>query len=127
MATAKVTAKKTTTTTTSGGGGFLGGIEQSIVGGASAITNPLGTKKSPSPLGSAVTATGNVVGGAASATESVGTFLGKLGELSTWIRVAEVLGGAILLIMGLRQLASVASGSQGVKGVPVPNMVPVPV
>lgn len=95
----------------------------------------IATHKNPDPVGSAITNTAiapfkagyDAAKGVVNTTESIASFLGKLTEVSTWIRVAEVLGGAILLIMGLRQLASVASGSQQIKGIPTPNVVPVPV
>jgi len=56
---------------------------------------------------------GNTVAGAAQAAASsvpglsqIGTFFHSLGEANTWIRVAEVLLGLGLIIVGLAKLAS---------------------
>jgi len=94
------------------------------------ITIPGIAKVQPvtSPLGAALGAAGsvaNTVGSAAGDVASVGSFLGKLTEPATWLRILEAIGGLLLLFMGLRQLASVGSGSSAIKGVPVPAVLPV--
>jgi hypothetical protein len=52
------------------------------------------------------------ISGAVSATEGVSSFLGQLSNKNTWVRIAEVVLGLGLLIVGLSQLA---------KGTPVGN------
>jgi hypothetical protein len=44
------------------------------------------------------------IGAAVGAAESVGDFLGKLGERNTWLRVLKVVIGVVLVIVGLVQL-----------------------
>lgn len=39
------------------------------------------------------------------AIEALGTFFTKIGEANTWIRVAEVVGGALLILFGLITIA----------------------
>jgi len=46
---------------------------------------------------------------------SVTDFLGQLTQASTWFRVLKVIGGVILLVLGLRQLAAAAGASVGSK------------
>lgn len=62
---------------------------------------------------------GNVIAGGAQAAASsvpglsqIGTFFHSLGEANTWIRVAEVLLGLGLIIVGLARLASGTSAGK---------------
>lgn len=53
---------------------------------------------------------GPTVGAVSSATESVGSFLGKLSNGSTWVRVAEFAIGGIMLAIAINALVKNTTG-----------------
>lgn len=58
--------------------------------------------------GALVAGAGSMVGGlpVVGSAQAIGTFFALLSNGSTWIRVAEVLGGAVFLVLGFAVLAS---------------------
>ena len=58
-----------------------------------------------------------VVGPVVSASETVGQFLGKLGEASLWLRVGEVVLGLILIAVGVAELTHAVPLATKVAGV----------
>lgn len=76
------------------GGGSASGVLGDILGGV----------YQASPVGTAVTAAGAVTGAASSA-EGIASFLGKLTNPATIIRVLEIVGGGVIALLGLYLLA----------------------
>lgn len=85
------------------GGNFAGGL-------GSAAGEALGEGKSPlAPVEEAA-------GGLSSGLSSVGDFFSALTNVETWIRIGEVLAGAVLLYLGLKSL----TGAELPSGIPIP-------
>jgi hypothetical protein len=72
---------------------IIAGAEQALQPGGSALTG--GDANVTTPASSPLAGLANI-----------GAFFDKLGEASTWIRVAEVLLGAALILTGVAKLIS---------------------
>lgn len=66
-----------------------------------------------SAANTATDATVNAVQGAASAASAVPDFLAKLSDPQLWLRIAEVVGGGILVILGVLQLTGTSIRGAG--------------
>lgn len=96
---------------TAGSSGGGGGVVSDVTGAASGAYN------SVTGLFSGVT---GAASGAISGAESVSSFLGKLLDPSFWIRVLEVVGGFVLVMLGLYLLTrSIGTTDAGAPDVPV--------
>lgn len=80
------------------------------------VSLPTGAKTPPDAKGpttgiagtldKSVTDAGNTVSTAASSADAVAGFLGDLTKPATWLRILKIVGGVVLIIMGLRELAN---------------------
>lgn len=71
---------------------------------AEALAAQAPRQQSPNPANDAVNAAENATGGPLGALASIGAFLAKLGQASTWLRVAEVALGLVLVAVGVAKI-----------------------
>jgi hypothetical protein len=71
---------------------------------AEAATAQASKQFSANPVNDAVNAAENATGGLGGALAAIGKFLTKLGQASTWLRVAEVGLGLVLVAVGVAKL-----------------------
>ena len=84
---------------------------------ALAAQNP--RQQSVNPANDAVNAAEN--SSSLSGLDAIGAFFSKLGEANTWIRVAKVITGGVLLIIGLAHLTGAGNAvASAARKVPVP-------
>jgi len=103
--------------TVSGKSGYLRAGPFTTLAAANAYLK-VGAKTTPSPIpGVGITPSGGVTSNAIPGLSQIGDFFGALTSSNTWIRVAKVLVGGILLIMGLVHMTGTESA---VKKLPVP-------
>lgn len=74
--------------------GVLGGGQP---GGRAGLTDPGGA---PGPIGDVIERGADLVTAPLDGLDAVGAFFARLGERATWVRVAEVVGGVVLIIIG---------------------------
>lgn len=85
---------------------------------AQAAQNP--QQQSANPANDAVNAAENATG-ALGIPASIGNFFGALGQSNTWIRVAKVLIGGVLLIVGLVHITGASNAvANAARKVPLP-------
>lgn len=79
---------------------------------AEARTAQAPRQQSPNPVADATNAAENATGGLGGALASIGAFLAKLGRASTWLRVAEVALGLVLMAVGVAKLVPAFTPAQ---------------
>lgn len=77
-------------------------------------------QQSPNPLNDATNAAENA-SGPLGIPASIGSFFGALGQSNTWIRVAKVVVGGVLLIIGIAHITGAGNAvATAARKVPVP-------
>lgn len=86
---------------------------------AEALAAQAPRQQSPNPVNDAVNAAEN--SSTLSGLDAIGAFFNKLGEANTWIRVAKVLVGGVLLIIGLAHMTGAGNAvATTARKVPLP-------
>ena len=94
---------------------------QAAAGGANALAGVSGSATNIPTPGTAATGAGAVASTAANAIPGISDFFGALTQASTWIRVAKVITGGLLLVIGLVHITGADNAvASAARKVPLP-------